>query len=96
MTAPWHVLGFDSDDIIGGWQDTRLAQSCQLAWDAEGRPERLRIWQGPGEGEHFIYWYLDASAAALLDRQNVDWRRFLVGVRGELPREAAPVLDLGE
>ena len=93
--ARWHVLGFTSDDIIGGWQDTRLAEACAAAWQTAGRPEALRIWQSAGQGEHFIYWYLEPSAAALLDRQRVAWRQFLVGVRGALPADAVTVLDLG-
>jgi hypothetical protein len=94
---PWFVLGFSSDDIIGGSQDMRLAESCNATWIAAGRnPPRLRIWQGPGEGEHFIYWYLDMDVAQFLDRHSVDWRRFIVGERGELPAAARPLLDLGE
>jgi hypothetical protein len=89
----WIVIGFTSDDIIGGWQDSRLAQACVEAWRAEGQPPAFVIRQGAGQGEHFIYWYLTHAAAGVLDRHAVDWRRFLVGERPTLPSGTADVLD---
>jgi hypothetical protein len=90
----WFVLGFSSDDIIGGSQDMRLAESCNAAWIAAGRTRRIQIWQAPGDGEHFIYWYVDAGVAQFLDQNGVDWRRFVVGEGRPLPASAAPLLDL--
>jgi hypothetical protein len=93
--AAWLVLGFTSDDIIGGWQDSRLAQACVEAWRAAGDPAGFVIRQGAGEGEHFIFWYLTHAAAAVLDQSGVDWRRFLVGERPVLPPGTVDVLNRG-
>lgn len=91
-----HVLGFTCDDIIGGWQDSRLAEACTEAWNAEGKPAEFRIWQSAGEGEYFIHWYLGSAEARVLDRHRVEWRQFLIGERVGIPRDVLPVLILGE
>jgi hypothetical protein len=91
-----HVLGFSCDDIIGGWQDSRLAEACTEAWNAEGKPPGFVIFQGAGEGEYFIHWYLGTVEALVLDRHKVEWRQFRIGERADVPRGALPVLILGE
>jgi len=91
----WHILGFTSDDIIGGWQDSRLAEACAAAWQGAGEPVGFIIFQGPGEGEYFIHWYLGPLVAAVLDRFAVEWRQFKIGDCADLPHGAFPVLSLG-
>jgi hypothetical protein len=88
----WFVLGFTPDDIIACWQDSRLAGECIRTWQAAGRPAGFTILQAPGEGEHLFVWFVNESAARLLDAQKVGWRRFLVGECAEPPHGARNVL----
>ncbi len=88
----WFVLGFTPDDVIVAEQDSRLARECVLAWTAAGRPPDFQVLQTSGEGEHFLYWFVSPASAELLDRYNVGWRAFLVGVRATPPLTATQAL----
>jgi hypothetical protein len=84
----WFILGFTADDVVTMEQDVRLARECVRA----GAPATLDIRQGPGGGEHLLYWYVNEPAAAILDAHDVDWRRFVIGERPDEPADAHPVL----
>jgi hypothetical protein len=86
-----YVLGFTSEMVVGGWQDTRFAYECRQAWEAAGRPEGFRLLQAPGEGANAIEWFLDEATVKVLDAQGVNWRAFLVGERAAPPPEARDV-----
>lgn len=75
----WFVLGFDCDDIVGAWQDWRLARQCVATLTAAHRPPTSGILEGAGSGEHLTYWYVRDDVAGVLDEGGVPWRRFLVG-----------------
>jgi hypothetical protein len=92
----WYVLGFTGDDVVGGWQDSRLATECAKAWEAAGCPEDFRILQGAGEGLYFSYWYLDEASARVLDAQQVHWRLFLIGEQPLPPPGAVRAVKTGE
>ena len=92
MPATWYVLGFTSDDIVGSSQDERLGRACAEAWRLEGRPVAFELLQTAGTGDHFVYWYVSDSSALLLDRQHVDWRRFVVGTCDSAPPGSVPIL----
>ena len=92
LAERWHVLGFTADQVVGAWQDARLAHACMIAWQEEGRPLGFRILQAPGEGPYLVYWFLGPDVARLLDAREVPWRDFLVGERMGLPRAAREVL----
>lgn len=89
----WFVLGFTADDVVACGQDARLASACAEALATAGRPLGFELYQGSGEGEHLIYWYASEAAAALLDRQGIDWRRFIVEERGAVPAGASRVME---
>jgi len=91
MTS-WFVLGFTSDDVIAAEQDSRLAREFVHAWKASGRPPDFEVLQSSGEGEHFLYWFVSTASAELLDRHNVGWRAFLVGVLPTPPLTATQAL----
>lgn len=84
----WYVLGFDVDDIVGAWQDWRLARQCVATLDAAHHPLTNGILEGAGEGEHLTYWYVSDDVAAVLDGGGVPWRRFLVGEVAAPPASA--------
>jgi hypothetical protein len=69
-------------------QDVRLARECVRACATDS----LDIRQGPGEGEHFLFWYISEATATILDKQGVLWRRFMIGERDVDPKGAHPVL----
>ncbi|HEX6839495.1 MAG TPA: hypothetical protein VF334_23120 [Polyangia bacterium] len=77
--AHWFVLGFSVDDVVGAWQDWRLARQCVGVLTAADRPLTAGILESAGAGEHLIYWYVDEEVAGVLDEGGVPWRRFLVG-----------------
>jgi hypothetical protein len=79
MDASWTVLEFSWDDVVVCWQDQRLARVSFAAWRAEGAPPEFVINQMAGEGAVCTRWFVNRSAAELLDRRGVDWRRFAVG-----------------
>jgi hypothetical protein len=84
----WFVLGFDCDDIVGAWQDWRLARQCVTTLAAAHRSPTSGILEGVGCGKHLTYWYVRGDVAAVLDDGGVPWRRFLVG-EVETPPAAA-------
>ena len=96
MPHTWHILGFTSDDIIGAWQDARLAEACAEAWRSVGEPPGFVAWGVPGEGEHLIHWYLASAVTDALDRRGVAWRQFRLGQRTSVPPGASKVFSLGE
>jgi hypothetical protein len=75
----WYVLGFDCDDIVGAWQDWRLARQCVKTLTEAHRPPTVGILESAGEGEHLTFWYVREDVAEILDGGGVPWRRFLVG-----------------
>jgi hypothetical protein len=90
----WFILGFTADDVVGGWQDSRLAEASVNAWRAAGRPDRFDIREAPGSGPHLTHWFVSEEAALILDGAPGSWRRFLIG-EGAPPAAARPVLKLG-
>jgi hypothetical protein len=84
----WFVLGFDCDDVVGAWQDWRLARQCVAALTAAHRAPTSGILEGAGEGRHLTYWYVRDDVAGVLDDGGVPWRRFLVGEIDAPPRTA--------
>jgi hypothetical protein len=85
----WFVLGFTADEIVGCWQDSRLAGECVRAWQAEGKPTDFSILQSTsGDGEHMLLWFVNEVAARLLDVHTVGWRDFLISERAEVPAGA--------
>ena len=90
----WFVLGFTADDIVGGWQDSRLASECIRALRAAGRPPEFRILQISGDGDHMLLWFVNEHAARVLDAHAVPWRPFLIGDAAESPAGArSPLID---
>lgn len=88
------VLGFTAEDVITAEQDCRLASECVRAWRAAGRPQEFEILQGPGEGDHLLFWYVSEASALILDGQRIDWRRFLVAENCPAPPpRATPALS---
>jgi len=97
VSAPgWFVLGFTDEDLVGAWQDTRLAEECVKAWRIAGRPSDFRILQAAGEGDHLTVWFVSAASAQLLDAHGVPWRQFVVGEREAPPPGAIDALSDGE
>ena len=92
----WYVLGFTDEDLVGAWQDARLAEECVRAWRAAGQPADFEILQAPGDAEHLTLWFVNATAARLLDEHGVAWRPFLVGEREAPPDGAARALTTGD
>jgi hypothetical protein len=88
----WYRLGFTCDDVIGAWQHWRLARECAGAIEAEGRPPAEGIYEAAGTGTFMIYWYVSPEMAEVLDRQDVQWRRFLVDESDVLPLDTHPAL----
>ncbi len=86
--AHWFVLGFTVDDVVGAWQDWRLARQCVGALTAAQRPLGVGILEGGGAGEHLVYWYVSDDVAMVLDDRGVPWRRFLVGDVAAPPPDA--------
>jgi hypothetical protein len=84
----WYVLGFDVDDVVGAWQDWRLARQCVAALAAAHRPPTDGILEAAGAGKHLTYWYVSDDVASVLDDGGVPWRRFLVGKVAEPPVRA--------
>jgi hypothetical protein len=92
----WFVLGFTVDDVVGGWQDARLASECVRALRAAGRPAEFRILQTNGDGDHLFLWFVNDFAARVLDAHAVPWRPFLVGEAAESPAGGrSPLTDAG-
>ena len=90
----WYRLGFSADDVVGAWQDWRLAMECVEAWQRLGRPPELVVLQTGGREPYLAEWYLDDASARLLDAGGVGWRRFLVaGGLNAPPAGATPALD---
>lgn len=90
----WFVLGFDYDDVVGAWQDWRLARECCDVLRGRGTASVDGIREGAGRGEHLTYWYVSDEIAALLDSGGVGWRRFLVGSVSSPPPDATRQLKL--
>jgi hypothetical protein len=84
----WFVLGFTYDAVVGAWQDSRLAAEC-----ARVLCDPSSLLQTPGEGEHLVYWFVEGSAARLLDEGEVLWRQFVVGLTAAPPAAAHAVLN---
>jgi hypothetical protein len=84
----WLVLGFTADDVVGAWQDSRLAEACNRA--SNGTP--LDVLQSAGEAPYLVHWYVGEEAARLLDQCGVDWRRFVIAERPTPPAGATPAL----
>jgi hypothetical protein len=87
------MLGFSVDDVVGGWQDSRLAEACVHAWRAAGRPGGFEIRESAGSGAHFTNWFVSEEAARALDDAQVRWRGFVVG-EGMPPALARDALKL--
>jgi len=94
-SSRWYVLGFNVDDIVGAWQDWRLARQCVTALLAAHRPPTAGILEGSGAGEHLTYWYVSEDVAGVLDDGGVPWRRFLVGEVAAPPARATRQLRVG-
>jgi hypothetical protein len=93
----WYVLGFDSDDVVGAWQDQRLAMACSRAWRAAGLTEPGVILQTSGEGEYLVNWYIPGDFSRLLDRFRIPWRQFVIGAIIHPPENAEMIpLDVEE
>ncbi len=92
--AHWFVLGFSVDDVVGAWQDWRLARQCVGALTA-ARRSLAGILEGAGAGEHLVYWYVSDDVAEVLDDGGVPWRRFLVGDVAAPPAGASRHLRAG-
>ena len=95
MAMRWFVLGFSVDDIVGGWQDWRLARQCVEALVAAHRAPSVGVLESAGAGEHLTYWYVRDDVAAVLDAAGVPWRRFLVGEVAAPPAVATRQLKAG-
>jgi hypothetical protein len=90
----WFVLGFTLDDVVGSWQDARLASECMRALQAAGHPPEFRILQIGGDGDHLFLWFINEFAARVLDAHDVRWRPFLIGEAAEPPPGArSPLTD---
>ncbi len=94
--SDWLILGFSSDDVVMAWQDTRLAEACARAWKAAGKPDDFDVRHGPGDGDYLTHWFVSPAAAAVLDEQAVDWRRFVIGTRAAPPEGAARAIETSE
>jgi hypothetical protein len=90
--ARWFVLGFTDDQVVGAWQDWRLARDCVRAWEAAGRPHPFEVLQMAGTGPHFLRWFVHEAAARILDDQGVSWREFLTGECATPPSGARDAL----
>jgi hypothetical protein len=88
----WLVLGFTADDVIGGWQDSRLAEACVRASLEHRREPPADVLQSAGDSPYLIHWYIGEAAARLFDHAGVDWRRFVVAERPAPPADATPAL----
>ena len=88
----WFILGFTYDAVVGAWQDSRLATECARVRDEAGRPDGFTMLQGPGDADHVVLWYVNETAARVLDERAVEWRRFLIGSAPAAPRGAHAVL----
>ncbi len=93
--ARWFVLGFSVDDVVGAWQDWRLARQCVAALAAAERAPSSDILESAGAGEHLTYWYVSDEIASVLDGGGVPWRRFLVGEVAAPPAGAVRQLKAG-
>ena len=95
MSGRWFVLGFGVDEIVGAWQDWRLARQCVEALSAAHRAPSAGVLEGVGAGEHLTYWYVRDDVADVLDAAAVPWRRFLVGEVAAPPPDAVRQLKVG-
>lgn len=91
----WFKLGFTYEDVVGAWQDWRLAQEIARATDGATRVVEEGILESPGNGEHLVWWYVSSEAAALLDARQISWRRFLLASGVEPPKDAHPTIKPG-
>ena len=90
----WFKLGFTTDDIVGCWQDARLASECVRALRAAGRPPEFRILQSSGDGDYLVVWFVNEIAASVLDTHSVPWRSFIIGEAAVSPAGArSPLTD---
>jgi hypothetical protein len=89
----WIQLAFTVDDVVGGWQDSRLAESFVHAWERAGRPDDFLVRQAAGGSGYVESWWVSPSAARVLDAAGVSWRRFIVG-EGRPPAHAVDALRL--
>lgn len=84
----WFVLGFDYDDIVGAWQDWRLARQCVATLKAARVPPSVGVLECAGNGTHLTFWYVRDDVAQILDEGAVPWRRFLIGEVAAPPANA--------
>jgi hypothetical protein len=94
MTDGWTQLGFTVDDVVGAWQHARLAEAFVRAWEQLGRPGHFDVLQTEGANDYLSYWWVSPTAARLLDRSGVAWRRFAIGSAETPPDDAVDVLRL--
>ena len=87
------ILGFNDEDVTGGWQHWRLATECGSALEAENLPASYGIWECAGEGPYLVEWYVQDDVAPILDRHGVGWRRFLIGEADLEPRGYPPLIS---
>jgi hypothetical protein len=89
----WYVLGFTGDEVVGAFQDVRLAHSCHQACNVAGLTAGRHVLQGPGEGDHLLYWFISGEAARVLDAAGIQWRGRIIGHRAAPPARARCVFD---
>ena len=93
-SSPWFVLGFTVDHVVASWQDVRLAGECVRALHAAGKPPEFRVLQGSGDGDYLFFWFVNESAALVLDEHQVSWRPFVIGEADAAPDGArSPLVD---
>jgi hypothetical protein len=90
--AWWYVLGFDYDQVVGAYQDWRLAREFAQALGVAAPALLGDVLEVAGDGAHLIFWYLSPAAAEVLDARGVEWRRFYLGRRAMPPTGATPPL----
>jgi hypothetical protein len=88
MAERWFVLGFTADEVVGAFQDARLAHSCHQACSTAGLTAGTHVLQGSGEGDHLVYWFISGEAARVLDAAGIQWRNRVIGHRAAPPERA--------
>jgi hypothetical protein len=93
MAERWYVLGFSADEVVGAFQDVRLAHTCHQACKTAGLTSGNHVMQGSGEGDHLVYWFVSGEAAHVLDAAGVQWRDRIIGERPIPPARAHCVFE---
>jgi hypothetical protein len=88
----WFVVGFTWDDVVGAGQDRRLAEECERAWRHAGCPREFALLETPGESEHILNWFVNETAARILDDRSVCWRSRVIGRTASPPDHATAVI----